>query len=269
MMSGMIDLHAHILPGIDDGACSMAESLRMAAAYLSGGTDTVVATPHFIQGGFEPEPAAIIAGVAALKQNLAAQGSGLVLLPGMEVEMCFEVPELLRQGKLLTINAGGKYLLLELPFTSIPPCTRQVIYQLGLMGITTLLAHPERNREISRRPVLVDELVQAGALTQINGGSFLGHFGPEVKRAAYELLHKGHVHLVAGDAHQAAGGRGPCQDLVKPLLIENVGQLDADLLLCQNPGAVINGGQVSRLAARQGRKRMAGFFGRLFHYQKV
>jgi len=256
----MIDLHAHILPGLDDGASSIEEALAMAGAFLQQGTATVAATPHFVLGSLEPSPQEVREKTGDINRLMA--GSGFRLLPGMEVQVDPQVPDLLAAGRLLTLN-GGRYLLLELPFLSIPDCTREVIFQLGLGGATALIAHPERNRDITSRPQLAGDLVQAGALLQVNGGSLLGHFGPEVKKAALTLLLAGQVHVVAGDAHRAAGGRSPCLARARTVLVEAIGSEGADLLLETNPAAIISGGTVACLES-QGKKPGRGFFRRLF-----
>lgn len=259
----MIDLHAHILPGLDDGASSLEEALAMAGAFLKQETATVAATPHFVVGSLEPRRSLVLEKTAEINRLMAGRG-GFRLLPGMEVQVDPQVPELLAAGRLLTLNDGGKYLLLELPFISIPDCTRQVIFLLGLRGVTALIAHPERNREITGRPQLAGELVQAGALLQVNGGSLLGHFGPEVRKAALTLLAAGQVHVVAGDAHRATGGRRPCLEKVREFLVEEIGRECADLLLEGNPAAVLSGGTVSFLAPWDGGKIKKSFFSRFF-----
>lgn len=259
----MIDIHAHIIPCGDDGSASREETLEMARAFSRSGVERVAATPHFIRGSCEIEPEKIISLTAAYNRLLEADNIPLTIVPGMEVEMCHEIPALLKAGKLLTLNHQEKYLLVELPFHSLPAFTQQIFYELKLMGITPVLAHPERNQELCAHPEPIGEMVHKGVLVQVNGGSLLGHFGNQVRKRAISLLENNLVHLIAGDAHQAEGERGPCLHLARPLLDKLVGKDKSDVLLHHNPRAVLEGESVIPWEPKQGRTGLAGLFNRI------
>lgn len=241
----MLDLHTHILPGLDDGPSHMEEALDMARSFLRAETNLVAATPHFIYGYTQDEREQVLAAVKDFNSLLAAHDLGLKVLPGMEIEICPEIPRLYREGRLLTLNDQGRHLLIELPFNSFPPFTRQVFYELKLLGVTPILAHPERNSEILEDPGIVYDLVTRGVLIQVNGGSLLGYFGKSVERLAVSLLKCRMVHFVAGDAHRAHGTRGPCLHLASPQLEKIIGREAACRLLSENPRAVTEGKNIS------------------------
>ena len=166
----MVDLHAHILPGFDDGAQSAAEAVEMAYQAEQDGIGTIVATPHII----DPAPAdreRILAAVDELQDRLAQGGIRIRLLPGAEIHITSSLVALAKQGRLMTLNDTGKYLLLELPLLEIPWFTETTIFGLLTAGITPIIAHPERNHELARRPDLLKRLVERGCLTQISSGS--------------------------------------------------------------------------------------------------
>lgn len=199
----MIDLHTHILPGLDDGATSLSEAQRMLEIAAGDGITKLLATPHFMAGWFEPEPAQILAGVEQLNQYAIAKGLQIRVLPGMEVALSPEVPTLLQKGRLLTLNGQGQYLLLELPVGDIPFYTESLLFELQLKGITPVLAHPERNRLVEENPRRLKEMVMRGALVQITGDSILGKFGRRTRKAAQELAKAGLVHALGSDAHSS------------------------------------------------------------------
>ncbi|MEL7564778.1 MAG: CpsB/CapC family capsule biosynthesis tyrosine phosphatase [Dehalobacterium sp.] len=259
----MIDIHAHILCCGDDGAACVEETIQMAEEFSRTGVSCVVATPHFIHGSLEIEPEKIIGLTEEYNQLLKSKNINLTIVPGMEIEMCHEIPGLLKAGKLLTLNQQGRYMLVELPFHSVPPFTQQVFYELKLLGITPILAHPERNRELCEHPEPIWEMVQRGVLMQINGGSLLGYFGSRVKRRAVSLIESNVVHLIAGDAHQADGERGPCLHLVRPVLKKIVGEEKTQVLLNDNPRRVLEGEKVISFEPKKPKTGFAGFLNRI------
>jgi len=191
----MFDLHCHILPGIDDGAGSWEESLEMARISLEAGVKTIVATPHYSP---ETNPAAIIELVKQLNCRLRECDLGIDVIPGMEAYLDPDLPQLLRDGRVLTI---GNYLLMELPFSSLPLYTDDVLFQVMMTGYRVILAHPERNNEVMQNPGLVYEWVSRGILVQVNSGSLLGKFGSTVQRTASALFKANLVHFLGSDAH--------------------------------------------------------------------
>lgn len=198
----MIDLHTHVLPGIDDGPRTIAESRAIARRALTDGVRTMVATPH-VNERWPTRASAMEAALAALRADFAAQGIALELLPGAEVAV-ERLPKLAADelGRL-TLAATGRYLLLEPPYTAWPPGLERVVWELCQEGVIPLLAHPERNTFAQRDLSRIEAAVQAGALVQVTAASLDGRGGRPARAAAEELLARGLVHVVASDAHVA------------------------------------------------------------------
>lgn len=210
----MFDFHCHILPGIDDGASSWEETLAMAAMAAEGGVKNILATPH---ASPQLTPEAVRQLTGELNQRLLDKGLGLVVLPGMEAYMDPDLPGKVFKGEITCI--AGKYVLVELPFNSLPMYTDDIIFQLELAGYSVILAHPERNAAVIKNPGLVYEWVSKGVLIQINTGSILGKFGPDVKQTAEVLVRAGLAHFLGSDAHSDRSRRPNLAEAV-PVLRE-------------------------------------------------
>lgn len=198
-----IDIHAHILPGLDDGPETPEESLEMASAFVKAGYTTVVATPHVIPGVYDHARTTILQSVRRFQEQLQAARIPLTVLPGAEYHVSDRLLPLLRAGELLTLNDTGKYLLVELPFYQIPEYVSQVLFELLLAGVTPVIAHPERNDYLVRHPGALAEMVRKGVLAQVTAASLTGLFGGEARRVAARFLQDGTAHFVATDAHGA------------------------------------------------------------------
>lgn len=199
----MIDLHNHILPGLDDGANDIEESLAMAEIAAEDGITMLVATPHVMSGAFDNRKADILQKVKELNQLLESQKIPLQILPGAEYHLDSDLLRRLSAGDLLTINDSGQHLLVELPASMVPDYTGRILYELQLQGITPIIAHPERNIGFEREPELLRKFISRGILTQITSGSITGMFGKSVKKTAWSFLQEGYAHLIASDAHSA------------------------------------------------------------------
>ena len=196
----MVDLHCHILPGIDDGSPDMQTSLEMAQIAVADGIDTLVATPHLSPTN-PLAPSEIRAATQALNEALAQQQIELLVLPGAEVEAQPELAQLLKAGQLVTVGDRGGHLLVETPFVGIPQFLEQMCFELQIAGITPVLAHPERSQLANQQPEVLQRLVERGCLLQINVDSVLGQAGREAKRLALDLLQTGGGRILASDAH--------------------------------------------------------------------
>lgn len=197
----MIDIHTHILPGLDDGAATLEEALQMAAISAAEGVTAVVATPHVISGFYENTPQQIRQAVVHFNSCLKAEGIPLQVLAGAEYRLEPDLPRRLAEGRLMTINDAGCYLLVELPASLVPPYTEQLLYEVQLQGVTPILAHPERNPGFNCNPEKLTRLARRGVLSQVTAGSLRGHFGLTAKRAAFKMLATGVAQMVASDAH--------------------------------------------------------------------
>lgn len=264
--SFMIDLHAHILPGFDDGAPDLGEALSMARLAAEDGIAALVATPHVIEGRYRAEKGEILFAVEQLNNELCRYGVPLRILPGAEYRLEPDLPERLARGELLTLNDGGRYLLVELPSALVPPYAERALYELQLQGITPIVAHPERNAAFCRRPDLLQALVSRGVPAQLTAGSLTGMFGREIAKAAFSFLEHGLVHLLASDAHSSAG-RPPVLSLALREVERRLGRAEAFRLGVDNPQRVVAGRPIPAGAVRGARPFWRGlrraFWGRL------
>ena len=196
-----VDLHNHILPAIDDGPRTMAQSVDLARALVSAGFDTVVATPHTNEG--QPDPAVILEKLRGLQDELNRREIPLQVLPGAEQHIEPKTLELLKAGKILTLN-NSCYLLLELPmFQPLPVYTEELIFNLTANGYFPVIPHPERTRDLLEDPSLIYRLHQAGALYQVTWGALTGMLGAPSRQVAYAMLEANLAHLFSTDAHDA------------------------------------------------------------------
>src|SRR3989442_1245450 len=196
----MIDIHLHILPGVDDGPETLQEALALAKVLVEEGIHSAVATPHY-NDQFPQRNAAEIRGrVHDLQQTLDQQEIPLRLFAGHEVLIKPGLIEDIQTGRLSTLN-GSRYLLLELWNQSQLPEVERVIFELRAFGITPVLAHPERYSIFQKEPKRLTSLLRQGVLAQITASSLVGMQGRTAQRTAQTLLKQGQVHCIASDAH--------------------------------------------------------------------
>jgi protein-tyrosine phosphatase len=197
----MIDLHAHILPALDDGPPSIEAAVEMARIAAASGTGAIATTCH-VNHLSGLGPGEIGAGREALAGRLAEEGVDLELLAGGEVapERLPDLDDETLQGLAL---GGGPYVLLECPFAPVGGAMDLMVADVHGRGFGVLLAHPERSPTFQREPARLAALIEHGALAQVTTGSFAGDFGETPRRAAMTMLEQGIVHVLASDAHDA------------------------------------------------------------------
>ncbi len=198
----LIDLHCHMLPGIDDGSLEMEQSLAMARIAVADGISTTVVTPHHLNGVYSNPAPRIESGIEQLNEALQKAGISLNILPGCELHLTPELPEALDSGAALTIANQGKAALVELPVHTVPMGAEHLLKQLLAMGLTPVIAHPERNSELRRTPARLGEWVQMGCLGQVTVQSCTGQFGEAVRQSAKTMVQHGFIHVAASDAHR-------------------------------------------------------------------
>jgi protein-tyrosine phosphatase len=195
----VIDLHCHVLPGIDDGPKTLADSVALARAAAAMGTRTLVATPH-VSWTYPNDAGTIARLVDEVCADLVAEAVTLDVRPGAEIAMTrivdIEPAQLPRFGL-----GGGPWLLVEPPFTTVASGLDILLLDLQRRGHQILLAHPERCPAFHRDPRMLGSLVRAGVLTSITAGSLVGRFGDPVRRFALGLAQDDMIHNVASDAH--------------------------------------------------------------------
>jgi len=276
----MIDLHLHLLSGLDDGAKTLEESIQMCWISYRDGVRTIVATPHTLNGLYVNDRETILAKVKELNEALMKCGirnaefgikepnaalhtpqsemffnsafrtpqSAIILnselplriLPGADVHLCEKTLPHLDQGKVMTVSDGKKYLFLEFPSQGIPYQAEEIIFQIMTRGIIPIITHPERNLEIGQRPQRYYEMIRMGCLGQVTAMSLTGEFGPKVRQIAVRLLKNRLIHLIASDAH-STDGRPPILSEGVRAAEKIVGKEEAQKMVTKYPQAILEG----------------------------
>jgi protein-tyrosine phosphatase len=237
-----VDIHCHLLPGIDDGAASIEESCRMAQMAVDEGIRAIVVTPHQL-GSYRETTAEIIrCRTDLLRQRLGELGVPIDIYPGADVRVDSDLIDRLSDGTVMTLADRCKHVLLELPHDFYFPI-QKLLAQLARLGLRGVLSHPERNVGIQRDLSVVANLIQADCLMQITSGSLIGAFGSPSQKTAVEMLRQGHVHFVATDAH-GAERRRPMLSAAYECVIRLMGETAARQVFFENPLAVVEGRDV-------------------------
>jgi protein-tyrosine phosphatase len=236
----VIDLHCHVLPGIDDGPTSLAESLALAQAAQAGGTEVIVATPH-VNWQWPNSARSITAGVDRVNAALGEAGIDVEVCVGAEIAMS-KLPDL-PEGELRALRlGGGDSLLVECPLAMVAAPIDAIVFSLHQRGYRTVLAHPERSPSMRAEPGRLEALVRAGAITSITAGSLLGQFGREVQSFSFWMLERRLVHNVTSDAHDAERRSPSLRDALGLAALEAPGLADhIDWLAHEVPQAILDG----------------------------
>ncbi len=236
----MIDIHCHILPGIDDGAQNIEETLEMCRIAVDDGITTTVASPHQHNGVYHNSFESIVKGVQEVSAVLHTENIPLTLLPGADVHIEIDTGEQIERGEIMTINNNKRYFLLEFPSHTIPPNIDKIIFQLLLKNITPVLTHPERIIEVQENPSVIYHIVSQGVLSQITAMSITGGFGRMAKKCARTLLEHNLAHLIASDAHSTEH-RPPVLSEGVEAAARIVGKEQAMRMVTSIPEAVVQG----------------------------
>jgi protein-tyrosine phosphatase len=260
----MIDLHNHLLPGIDDGAKQIEETLEFLRIARRDGITAVTATPHMKPGVYDNTRTAIFESIAKVKE--AARGDEaekIELLPGAEVYFTADVVQRAKAGELMTVADRGKYMLLELPYQQLPMKVDDTIFQLRLLGITPIMAHPERVSYYLEDFERVAASVRLGALTQVTGNSITGLFGSKARDFAVRMLERNLIHLLASDSHDVRY-RPPTLSDARNAVAKLAGAATAHRLVEDNPAAILAGQEIASDPEPPAPLPRRGLFSRLF-----
>lgn len=230
----MIDIHCHILPGVDDGAADPAESVEMLRIAYECGVTGIVATPHCAPGEFDNyADERLFKAFSALKDSLSNSELQIDLRLGMEVFACPESLQAVGQGKLLAL-ADSDYMLVECAFDEDPWFMLEMLQAVAESGKRPVIAHPERYYFVQEDLRYAFEWAEAGYALQVNSGSITGYFGRDCRRTAFELLNSGAVMFAASDAHGAKSRTTDMQRAYKTVS-SDFSREYADLIFSRNP----------------------------------
>jgi len=267
-MIEMIDLHTHILYGLDDGPKTLEESIQMCWVSYRDGVRTIVATPHTLNGLYINDRATILTKVQELNsairnpQSMVPSESAsriphsivpldsairnpqsaipLRVLPGADIRFCEDILRQLDQGKVTTVGDGGQFLSIEFPFQWIPYRAEDILFQLMTRGIIPIISHPERNLEILDRPKRYYEMIRMGCLGQVTAMSLTGKFGHGIRKIVERFIKKRLVHIIASDAH-SINGRPPILSEALRAAEKIVGKEEAWKMVSDYPRAILEG----------------------------
>lgn len=201
----MVDLHCHLLPGIDDGSKSMKISLRLAREATENGVTHALLTPHHMNGHYVNHKQDVIRRTEEFQEQINTHNIPLKVFPGQEVRINGQLLEALDKDDILFADTTGKYMMLEFPDDDVPHYTNQMIFGLQQRGIIPVIVHPERNTKIIAEPNLIYELLEKGCLSQITASSYVGTFGKKVENFSYRLIEAGQGYVFSSDAHNLPG----------------------------------------------------------------
>lgn len=236
----MIDLHCHILPGLDDGAQNLKEALAMAKAAEEDGIRKIVATPHLFRENFHYENLNIIERKRnELAQALKNYNIHVEILAGAEVHISHNLIDEIKKNRSHLVLDRSSYMFVEFPPEHVFSGVKELFFELMSEGITPIIAHPERNSVFIHNPSLLYELIQMGGLAQSNSGSFSGMFGSEVEAAVFRFLELNLIHFIGSDAHNANSKAPKLSDAVKRAEAI-VGEEVADDFVRGNPQAILD-----------------------------
>jgi protein-tyrosine phosphatase len=238
MGDNLIDLHSHLLPGIDDGAKDLATSLAMARVAAADGITTIACTPHILPGVYNNSGPAIRRAVAQLAESIAKAGTPITLVTGADVHIVPDLDVQLRDGRALTLN-NSRYLLLEPPHHVLPPRLEDLIFGLQAIGYVPILTHPERLSWVEGHYELIRRLVSSSVLMQITAGSVMGRFGRGPRYWAERMLDEGLCHLLATDAHNTEQ-RAPRMAEARDVVAQRLGDDEAINLVLRRPQGILD-----------------------------
>lgn len=257
-----IDLHLHLIPNVDDGPKSEEETVELAKALVDDGVRRTAVTPHFNCWNPDLIPTASVLAqkVEELRRLLSDADVALEVLPGAEHFLTPELVDLVRRGEAPSL-AAGPYILVELPFHERPLYADEILYQIGLAGLSPVLAHPERYSWVQTDPTATLGMVDRGIVLQCTAAGLSGYYGSRVKKTAETLLYRGAYGVVGSDLHHPGQSRLLSQ--MEATVVEIGGADVAQVLFVENPERVLAGEPllpVPGVVREEPKKRLFGLF---------
>ncbi|WP_373737161.1 tyrosine-protein phosphatase [Jeotgalibaca porci] len=254
----MIDLHCHILPGVDDGAASLQESLSMAEQAMAQGITHLLCTPHHNNGRYENEKSSVIAAVHHLQNALDERNLPLTLLEGQEVRVTGELITAIEKDHLLFTDITDTYLLLEFPTQDVPAFSESLFFELRTLGKVPVIVHPERNAIFREDPNRLIPFLEMGCLAQLTAPSIVGVFGKQIQKTAHEMVTHNLVQMVASDAHSVTKRRFYLKEAYE--IIEQEWGKEKVLQMQQVARDLVNGDDVTYPSYTEVKKKKFGLF---------
>lgn len=197
----LVDIHCHLLPGVDDGAKDWQASMKLAKAAVRNGVTHAIVTPHTLNGKYVNHKKEIIRLTDNFQQMINDAGLPLTVFPGMEVRLSGALPQALANDDILFCDEDEHYMLLEFPSEDVPTYAQDMIFDIMKRGITPIIVHPERNNRILKEPEVLQDMLEQGCLVQLTASSYTGVFGKKIEQLTKRLIAAGQGCTFASDAH--------------------------------------------------------------------
>lgn len=257
----IIDLHSHLIPGVDDGAKTIEQSIELASQPVDEGVEHMVLTPHHRNGKYINYKADVLEAANTLQEAYKQANVNLKVYASQEIHLTDKFLDDLYNGELLSLDTAGKYYLIEFPSDRVPSIAKQVLQEIIDDGITPVIAHPERNRELSSNLQLLYELVQMGCLSQITTSSYSGYYSETLVENSKRIIDHNLAHILASDVHHMKHRPMNVQAAFERLEKE-YGQ-DTVKYFKDNARNIFNGDKVDKkkpIQPNKPRKKWFGFF---------
>lgn len=241
----LIDLHSHLIPGVDDGAQTIEESLALARQAVSEGIEHSVLTPHHSNGQYNNYGQDVIRRVKELQEIYNQEGIPLTIYPGQEIRLTEQFMDDLYNNQLLSLDGGGRYYLCEFPTKTIPTFAKSVFEELIRQGMTPVIAHPERNHAIMQDYSILQEFIEMGCVGQLTAVSYSGQIGERFLKVARDFIGMGLVQIMSSDAHSVEW-RPLNMKVSYDRMLEEFGTERVQLFQA-NARAIINGDDIQKL----------------------
>lgn len=236
----MIDLHSHVLPGVDDGPAQVEDSVELLRAAAAQGTTVLAATPHLRSDYPQVSPRDFAAACAALNERVS-RDCDIRVVPGAELDVVWALNASDEELKLASFGQRGTDLLLETPYGHVPDTFEDSLFQISVRGYRLLLAHPERSADFQRNPERLRQLVRSGVLIQVTLPSVLNkRRGSNSRKLAHSLIRDGLAHNLASDSHSAGPWRAPELQAGVDALAD-VAPAHAEWMVTDAPAAILEG----------------------------
>lgn len=257
----MIDIHTHILPGIDDGSDSFGNSLYQISLMAESGVTDIVFTPHYIRNHYDNTAEIIREPLLILQDQLSNEETKIKLHQGAEIYLDENILADIETHNLSM--AGTKYLLVETSLSGFPPNLLEILYEIVKSGYKPILAHPERYFDINRNPESAEDFMHRDVYLQINAGSLLGIYGKTIQKTAWYLVESGYAHFLASDNHCKT------DEYILPAavsrLVEHIDPYTAELLTSINPRKMLQNKDIDYFYLKDNKDGKKGFFKSIFH----
>jgi protein-tyrosine phosphatase len=235
---GFVDIHTHILPGVNDGPKTVEEAMGMLKSAAESGASVMVATPHSGPKALWSDVKSLREQCQGLRDLVEREQLPIEIVLGMENILEVDLAEQAEKGKALTIN-NGAYILVEMPFTLLPNYWEEALFNLQIVGLRPIIAHAELQQQFQGKPELLDRPVNRGVLVQVTAGSLVGNFGSKAKKAAQNMIKREFAHVIASDTHRPEGPRGPGLRAGFDELKKLVGEQGAARMMRKMPASIV------------------------------